>query len=923
MDNLSLLVSTLVDVLTISETKLDSSFPKEQFHLPNFKAPYRLDISCNSGGLLTFVRSDIPSRRLLEFSFPDDIQIVPIELTLKRQKWLLFNVYKPPKQTSQFFLDTLTKAILFYSKYDNIMINGDLNLEPKHPEIVNFLKLNSMYNHMKEITCWKSQSGSCIDLIISNRKHSLMNTGTFETGLSDHHLLIFTMLKTTYEALPPKIIKYRKWKNFDDNLFRYELTRHLKFNVINNYSSFEKIFTNILDKHAPIKTKFIRGNNKQHLTKNLRKAIMKRSKLKNIANKTKSPEDFACYKKQRNLVVNMNRQARKSYFTGTISGTNCFWKAVKPYFGSKSSDCEERILLVENNEVVNNEGELSFIFNQYFNRITDDLDIPIIPVLTSTDPNPVSNAITKYATHPSIVAIKTKANSYSQFELKPIKKDIMTKEILALNTGKSVSGSISSKALQLAAIECADALTSIFNSWIIDKSIFPDELKIADIIPVHKKNSTTNKANYRPISLLPIVSKVFERIIAKQIEPFINTWLSKLLCGFRKSFSTQHSIINMIRKWQSCLNTSGRVGAVLMDLSKAFDCLPHDLLVAKLAAYGFGVKTLNLFHSYLSGRKHRVRVGSIVSDLLEIFLGVPQGSVLGPILFNIFINDLLFVVQESICNFADDNTLYICGTNITDITRRINKDLEIVLHWFTNNGMVANPDKFQAIFLGNTNNNITLNIGSTKITGSNEVKLLGVTIDRQLTFYPHITNICAKASAKTKALMRIRKFLTQKQADFLYTAFIMSPFNYCPLVWLFCSKMAHNLIDKTHHKALCVRFNNFKKTFEELLLSSCSITVHTKNLQLLVIEVFKSLHHLNPEFMWNSFILKPEIYHLRQGQSLVIPRARSTSALNTLDFRAALAWNHLPSKIKHENSLSKFRCNLKTHKIYCKCKYCT
>ena len=307
----------------------------------------------------------------------------------------------------------------------------------------------------------------------------------------------------------------------------------------------------------------------------------------------------------------------------------------------------------------------------------------------------------------------------------------MIKEIKALNPGKSVSGSISSKALRLAALECADALTSIFNSWVIGRSIFPNELKVADIIP----------------SLLPVVSKVFERLIAKQIEPFINTWLSKLLCGFRKSFSTQHSIINMIRKWQSCLNTSGIVGAVLMDLSKAFDCLTHDLLIAKLAAYGFGRKTLNLFHSYLSGRKHRVRVGSFVSDLLEISLGVPQGSVLGPILFNIFINDLLFAVQENICNFADDNTLYACGSDITDITRKINNDLEIVIHWFSNNGMVANPDKFQAIFLGNANNNISLNLGSTKIAGSNEVKLLGVTIDRQLTFYPHITNICMKASA--------------------------------------------------------------------------------------------------------------------------------------------------------------------------------
>ena len=171
------------------------------------------------------------------------------------------------------------------------------------------------------------------------------------------------MLKTTYEKLPRKIIHYRKWKNFDVNLFRFELSRHLDCNV-NNYANFENIFTTILDKHAPTKTKFLRGNNKQHLTKDLRKAIMKRSNLKNIANKTKNPDDIACYKKQRNLVVNMNRQAKKAYFTDTINSSKCFWKAVKPYFDSKKSNCEERILLVENSEVISNEDELAVLFNQ-------------------------------------------------------------------------------------------------------------------------------------------------------------------------------------------------------------------------------------------------------------------------------------------------------------------------------------------------------------------------------------------------------------------------------------------------------------------------------------------------------------------------------------------------------------------------------
>ncbi len=170
--------------------------------------------------------------------------------------------------------------------------------------------------------------------------------------------------------------------------------------------------------------------------------------------------------------------------------------------------------------------------------------------------------------------------------------------------------------------------------------------------------------------------------------------------------------------------------------------------------------------------------------------------------------------------------------------------------------------------------------------------------------------------------MRIRHHLNQKQIDHLFNAYIMPPFNYCPLVWMFCSKQAHNLINATHRKALCARYNTFNSSFDELLLKSNSLSIHNKNLQMLVVEIFKSLNHLNPEFMWNSFTLRPNLYNLRQGSSLIVPRARSTRALNSFDFRAALAWNHLPLYHKREDTLSKFVSSLKKHQIYRRCKNC-
>ena len=157
----------------------------------------------------------------------------------------------------------------------------------------------------------------------------------------------------------------------------------------------------------------------------------------------------------------------------------------------------------------------------------------------------------------------------------------------------------------------------------------------------------------------------------------------------------------MLQSWQKCLDQRGNVGAILMDLSKAYDCLPHDLILAKLRAYGIGRKSLRLLNNYLKKRFQRVKIGSKLSDWLEILSGVPQGSILGPILFNIFINDLfLFLEETCVCNFADDNSIYACDIRLERVISRLSNDTKSVMSWFKINSLVANPDKFQTIFLG-------------------------------------------------------------------------------------------------------------------------------------------------------------------------------------------------------------------------------
>ena len=217
-----------------------------------------------------------------------------------------------------------------------------------------------------------------------------------------------------------------------------------------------------------------------------------------------------------------------------------------------------------------------------------------------------------------------------------------------------------------------------------------------------------------------------------------------------------------------------------MDLSKAYDSLPHDLLVAKFEAYGIDKNGLNLIHNYLTNRKQRTKVSSSYSDWYDIVRGVPQGSILGPLFFNLFINDLfLFIERTNICNFADDNTIYSCNINLQTTLTDLKYDMQNILKWFKVNSMKSNPKKFQFMILGkSTRKSIILYINNIKIRESSSVVLLSLPIDNRLTFKDHVNILCRRTSFKLHALRRTRKYLTTDKAKLLYNAFINSKFNY-------------------------------------------------------------------------------------------------------------------------------------------------
>ena len=249
-------------------------------------------------------------------------------------------------------------------------------------------------------------------------------------------------------------------------------------------------------------------------------------------------------------------------------------------------------------------------------------------------------------------------------------------------------------------------------------------------------------------------------------------------------------------KWRISLDNKGYGGAILMDLSKAFVTINHDLLIAKLNAYGFSHSSQNLLYSYLSNRWQRTKINYTFNSWTEILQGVPQGSILGPLLFNIYLNDLFFLdIESELCNYADDNTLYQCELSLNVLVEKLEKSAKSVIQWFGYNYMKLNESKCKLLISGNKEEIIIASVGNTKLIESHKVKLLGTIIDRELTFNENVNIRCKTAGRKLNAIMRLSNILPFHKRRMLMKSFVESQFAYAPLLNLFHSRELNNKIN--------------------------------------------------------------------------------------------------------------------------------
>ena len=362
------------------------------------------------------------------------------------------------------------------------------------------------------------------------------------------------------------------------------------------------------------------------------------------------------------------------------------------------------------------------------------------------------------------------------------------------------------------------------------------------------------------------------------------------------------------------------VGAILMDLCKAFDCVPHDLVIAKLHAYGFDLKSLEYILSYLTNRKQSTRINEIYS-LFEIILsGVPQGSILGPIIFNIFLNDLFFFIENNgIHNYADDNTLSSFSNSFPNLIKILENQSNIALSWLQNNKMMANPKKFHAILLSkikSDNSDFEIKIGNRTIRPERTVKLLGVTLDDKLNFDLHVSKICKTASTQLNALYRFKSILHLQAKRVLVQSFVYANFNYCPLVWHFSSAKSLLKVEKIHERAVRFLYNSDKISCENLSVKSPSNNdMCVLRLRNLCIEIFKTINEMSPTYMKEIFLLEQSsrpVRKLNYNNLRTASVKTNTFGTKSLGSLGPKVWNNLPCHIKSTESLMAFKKMIKT-----------
>jgi len=684
-------------------------------------------------------------------------------------------------------------------------------------------------------------------------------------------------------------IEFRNYKNFNEENFINDLKK-MSFNSVyqtlhpdDALDNFYDCFNIVYNKHVPKISKRIKQTNKPPwLDDNIYEAIRIRdSILKNQGNSDQ-------FKKQRNLVTSLKRNAKKHYFNNLIKDkkdSKSIWNAINQLNNKHNQSNNASIPLSAES------------LNAHF------IDVVHKTIVTDKSSSNNLNHLKKYCLNKNIT---------EDFNIKLLGIHEVYYSLMHLkNSRASGLDGIDSKILKISAIFISSPLTFIYNMC-ITQNYFPKSFKNAKVIPIYKAGSKDDPSNYRPISILPVLSKPLELHIKKEIVNFLN--VNKLIHpnqhGFRKNHSCQTALTSLIEQWHTNTNLHEISAALFVDFAKAFDVINHSLLSNKLQVYRFSQSSHEFINSFLCDRYQLVTTNNIFSQPAHVKFGVPQGTILGPILFSIYINDLPLHIESPCELFADDTTIHNSDKNIETLLSTLQSDIKRLEEWTELNHMSLHPKKSKFMIITTRQKRQTLNLTSTtlKLCDNNleEVdhhKLLGLRVDNNLNWNEHINFLIKRLASKLFQFRSIKQYLNIHTRKIFYYAYIAPLIDYastcygqaCPTNLKPLNSLYKRAIKYVLNTDSSLQHSDYKTVD---ILPFCSRLKFNK-----AIFMYKIMHDLAPPSLKQRFPTKT----LYSKTTISIKKPNTNIFINSFTYSGATLWNNLPIYIKNSNSLASFK----------------
>lgn len=900
-------------LICLSETHLTEDIYDMEIELRGYKV-YRVDSSSrHTGGALIYVKDNFKIFDVREEKVNKTYWLISLKIFYITRTYQIVSLYRSPNSSTQMFLESLEKWCEEYIHDGEVLLTGDFNIDwlkngSYSDKLKNLVHDMGLENVVEEITYRTQQGGTMIDLILTNVDVGIQVLDIPKIG---DHRNITVSLKTIKKTVSNKSVLVRsRGRNIDfvsiSTLLQNVNWGYKLYDINDKYTDFVRKTLDILSEVAPKRTVRILPHYQEWWNEKVKTATDDRDKHYKIYTQNQSLENWEVYKQKRNVAVKVMKLEKKKFMQSKIDSNRNnpkeMWKTLKSFIPTNVPCPKFDSIKFQDGSIETDNLNMCQKLNEYYVKSIETIvdQIPLIP---------------NYPIKEKILSVKL-----NHFGL--IGTDELKNIIFSLPC-KGSPDDISAELLKKCFDEIANPLINIVNTS-LELGVVPNDSKISVIVPVPKIPNTNEAHLLRPINMISTMSKIIEKTVYMKIIAYLesNNMITMFQSGFRSKHNCETALQYVINEWKTGIENNLITLSVFLDLQRAFETVDRTRLLKKLHCIGIDGSALNWMVSYLDNRKQITRINNVTSDYIRNNIGVPQGSILGPLLFLVYINDLVDVVGScSVHLFADDALLYFTDTNKETCFYNINRAMEAISEYCDGNLLKINIQKTKWMVICGIKQyhevlkcNSTVRINGSPIERVDKFKYLGVIIDRELKFKDHANSLIKTIAFKINYLRRCSRCLTMWSKHVIYNTLILPHFNYCSTILYLLNQNEIQRLQKMQNRAMRIILCCSRTERTQVMLERLRWLPIKKYLLLnALIFIFKIVKGLVPQYLQNSLSYGRDIheYFTRSKDNIRLPKVSKSCSHNSIFVRGMREYNELPIDIKDSPNLMIFKRKLR------------